>query len=303
VESGRGTHVHGKHTFFRPRYSSYARARERGALPPTFGPLHGRWANIFSDRACSNVSFILINSKNYAAAVNNDLAAHGCTPNEYNFKNIRDFVGKEIDCPDGTPKTVYLSIAQGFGPKRKNESYVNILPEGDKDVTFRNLRTFQQIAVVLKELGPETYKCLQDAEKSPEPMDAEESPDPMDVEDSDDPTDDEDSDNPTDDEDSDDPMDVEEPADPIYVSVHAAVNCPFLAEDEAKELGEPTRAATLPYLKKLRIGPLAYLDNVKLNLLTGVLESLPLVYRQKGMATKPRQEWRKAASEFSKGHA
>jgi hypothetical protein len=203
-------------------------------------------------------------------------------------------VGKEIDCPDGTPKPIYLSIAQRFGPKRKNESHVNILPEGDKDVTFRNLRTFRQIAVVLKELGPETYKCLQDAEKSPEPMDAEESPDPMDVEDPDDPTDDEDSDY---------PMDVEESADPIYVSVQAAVNCPFLAEDEAKELGDFTRTATLPYLEKLRTGPLAYLDNVKPNLLTGVLESLPLVYRQKGMATKPRQEWRKAASEFLKDHA
>jgi hypothetical protein len=64
----------------------------------------------------------------------------------------------------GTPQTVYLSIAQGFRPRRPKlkESYVNILSKKDEDVMLRNVRTFQQIAIVLKELGPQTYKCLQE---------------------------------------------------------------------------------------------------------------------------------------------
>ena len=131
----------------------------------TFGPLHDDWDDTELDRACSNVSFILINSRNYTAAVDHDPAAYGCTPNADNFEDIKKFVGKDvtIDFSDRTPKTVYLSIAQGFGPKRRTkESYVNILVRKDQDITFRNVRTFRQIAIVLKELGPQTYKCLQE---------------------------------------------------------------------------------------------------------------------------------------------
>jgi len=106
--------------------------------------------------------------------------------------------------------------------------------------------------------------------------------------------------------DPDDPresMDVDESADRADVAVQDTVECPFLAEDEADELGDVTRAGTLPFLEKLRTPHLPYLHNVKPNLFTGILESLPLVYREMGMGTKPKQEWRKAAKEWSKSHA
>jgi hypothetical protein len=200
---------------------------------------------------------------------------------------------------------------QGFGPKQKQESYVNILSETDEDrpedVTFRNHRTFRQIALVLKGLGPETYKCLQDREASPDPTErsaaTEGSPDPMILDESDDAMGVDDPDDAIDDVQSDDAMvDVEESADRVDVAVQGAVECPFLVENEADELGDVTRAGTLPFLEKLRTPHLQYLHNVKENLLTGVLEFLPLVYRQKGMAPKSKKEWRTAATEFSKGH-
>jgi len=53
------------------------------------------------NRAASNVSFILINSRNYAAAANHNLAAYGCAPNEHNFKDINNFLDKEIPPPAG----------------------------------------------------------------------------------------------------------------------------------------------------------------------------------------------------------
>jgi hypothetical protein len=200
---------------------------------------------------------------------------------------------------------------QGFGPKQEQESHVNILSETDedhpKDVTFRNYRTFRQITLVLKGLGPETYKCLQDREASPDPTEGsaatEGSPVPMILDESDDAMDVDDPDDASDDVQSDDAIvDVEESADRVDVAVQGAVECPFLVEDEADELGDVTRAGTLPFLEKLRTHHLQYLHNVKENHLTGVLEFLPLVYRQKGMAPKSKNEWQTAAAEFSKGH-
>jgi hypothetical protein len=48
-------------------------------------------------------------------------------------------------------------------------------------------------------------------------------------------------------------VDVEESAsDRVDVAVQRAVECLFLTEDEADELGDRTRAGTLTYLEKLR---------------------------------------------------
>jgi hypothetical protein len=88
-------------------------APENGEAP-TFGLLHDDWDDTVSDRACSNVSFILINSRNYAAAVNHADAAYRCTPNAYNFE---DFTTNNPAACKIEPVTMYLSIAQGFGPK------------------------------------------------------------------------------------------------------------------------------------------------------------------------------------------
>jgi len=280
--------------------------------PPPFGPLYENWNATVMKRVVSNVSFILINSRNYPAAANHNLAAYGCTPNEHNFQDIKDFLGKVKKRPsDETSKTVYLSIVQGFGPKQVQESYVNILSETDKDhpadITFRNYRRFRQIALVLKELGPETYKCLQDRAASPDPTEGsaatEGSPVPMILDKSDDAMKVDDSDDDMDDVQSDDAMvDVEESASKrVDVAVQGAVECPFLVEDEADELWDVTRAGTLPLLEKLRTSHLEYLHNVDDNHLTGVIEFLPLVYRQRGMGQKSRREWRTAATEFSKG--
>jgi hypothetical protein len=136
---------------------------------------------------------------------------------------------------------------QSFGPKQEQESHVNILSETDEDhpedVTFRNYRTFRQIALVLKGLGPETYKCLQDREALPDPTEGsaatEGSPVPMILDESDDAMDVDDPDDASDDVQSDDAMvDVEESADRVdEVAVQGAVECPFLVEDEADELG------------------------------------------------------------------
>jgi hypothetical protein len=128
---------------------------------PTFGPLHDDWDGPDSDWACSNISFILINSRNYAAAVNHGAAAYGCTPNAFNFE---DFTTDDPEVCATAPVTMYLSIAQGFGPKQKKENFVNVLEKhaADGDVMLRNIHTFRQIPIVLKGLGPETYKCLQE---------------------------------------------------------------------------------------------------------------------------------------------
>jgi len=65
----------------------------------------------------------------------------------------------------------------------------------------------------------------------------------------------EESDDPMDDVQSDDPMDVGESADRVDVAVQNAVKCPFLAEDEADELGDVTRAGTLPFLERFADSP------------------------------------------------
>src|SRR5579859_2928655 len=96
--------------------------------PTTFGPMFEKWSEDEVKRACSNVSFILINSRNYTTAVSDKAAAYGCTPNDKIFEDYKLFAGDnvEVDCGASTPKTVCLSIAQGFGPRQAKEPYVNI---------------------------------------------------------------------------------------------------------------------------------------------------------------------------------
>jgi hypothetical protein len=115
-----------------------------GTDAPTFGRLHYEWDQQELARACSNVSFILINSK-----MNQDRAADKCIPTKKNFENFKIV---------NNAKVMFLSIAQDFDPHRiRREPLVNIKGRG-----IRNSSTYQQIRIVLKGLGPGTYQCLRD---------------------------------------------------------------------------------------------------------------------------------------------
>jgi hypothetical protein len=120
-----------------------------GTNTPTFGRLHHEWDQQELERACSNISFILINSKMYAKAKNQDSAADKCIPTKKNFENFKMV---------NNAKVMFLSIAQDFGPHRiRREALVNIKGRGTK-----NSGTYRQIRIVLKGLGPDTYQCLRD---------------------------------------------------------------------------------------------------------------------------------------------
>jgi len=121
-------------------------AGEDGGPAPSFGPLHDDWNEDEVQRACSNVAFILINSKNYADSTGQENAANCCMPTEHNFMYFKMWEASPV---------MFLSIAQDFGPSLQRESHVNILGRG-----ARNSQSYRQIRIVLKGLGPETYQCL-----------------------------------------------------------------------------------------------------------------------------------------------
>jgi len=125
-----------------------------GTDAPTFGRLHHEWDQQELERACSNVSFILINSKMYAKAKNQDRVADKCIPTKNNFENFEMV---------NNAKVMFLSIAQDFGPHQiRREALVNIKGRGTK-----NSGTYRQIRIVLKGLGPDTYQCLRDNRSAP----------------------------------------------------------------------------------------------------------------------------------------
>jgi hypothetical protein len=133
--------------------------------PPEFGPMYGHWdrgedTNQLK-RVCSNVSGIFINSKCYTAAANRDLDGYDCTPSKQNFEDFVMFDDKDVKVAgnDGTPTSVFLSIVQGFGPRRKTrrktEGYVNILTKEETQYSLRsNDARLREIVVILKELSP-----------------------------------------------------------------------------------------------------------------------------------------------------
>jgi hypothetical protein len=125
-----------------------------GTDAPTFGRLHHEWDQQELERACSNVSFILINSKMYGKAQNQDRAADKCIPTKKNFENFEMV---------NNAKVMFLSIAQDFGPHQiRREALVNIKGRG-----LMNSATYRQIRIVLKGLGPDTYQCLRDNRSAP----------------------------------------------------------------------------------------------------------------------------------------
>lgn len=96
------------------------------------------------------------------------------------MKDSKFFTGHDVrqTLDQGTPNSVFLSVLQGFGPKLKKEQTVNLVcpPERASERIANEKsgqvsqpettvppppRPYRQIVVVLKELGPSTYKCLQ----------------------------------------------------------------------------------------------------------------------------------------------
>jgi hypothetical protein len=261
--------------------------------PPEFGPMYGHWDQPEGEdrnqlkRACSNVSGIFINSKCYTAGVNHDHDGYDCTPNEQNFEDFKMFGGKSIKVTgkDGTPTSVFLSIVQGFGPRRKTEGYVSILtpkaetthPPRSKDIPLR------QIVVILKELGPNTYTCLQDSPPDSPSVD----------------------DEPMDDVSMDD-VDEEVRREVPEASLDIPMREPdaeegghgdgdFLPEDGDEELEDGKMAEVTKYLRMLRTANLRYLDNVekeKENLF-GIKDFLPgvLIGERGHQVDKAHRDW------------
>ena len=267
--------------------------------PPEFGPMYGYWDRGEDrnqlKRACSNISGIFINSKCYGAAVNQNPGGYACAPTKLNFEDFEMFGGKDVKVADndGTPTSVFLSIVQDFGPRRKTkEAYVNILtPKAETTHDTRSKDIFlRQIVVILKELGPNTYTCLQDSPPSPSPVDD----DPM-------------NDVSMDDVDEEDRREVPEASLDIPMPERDAEEGghgdeDFLPEDRDEELKNGKMAEVTKYLRMLRTANLRYLDNVdKVNLL-GVKDFLPgvLVGEKSRQVDKAHRDWESEREKASK---
>ena len=212
----------------------------------TFGPMFEKWSPDDVKKACYNVSFILINSRNYANAAGHKAAAYGCVPKETNFSDLSLFADNDVTRASfsGTPNTVYLSIVQDFGPRQAKEPYVNLRPRGiDKNLRegsdIRPPLIYRQIVLILKELGPNTYKCLQSPDFTPTQTDILQLPN-----------------------------ESYEP--PEYGEE--------LPEEGYEDLGSDKWAEATKYLRMLKARRLNYMENVDPDSAPGVRNFLPLVY-------------------------
>jgi hypothetical protein len=117
----------------------------------SFGPLFGNWSKIQVRNATEQISFIMINSRNYAAAKDQKPSAYNIYPRESNLSNADVFLQSG---------NLYMSLLQEFGPKKESESSIEILPRKQT----RSNTTYHQLVVVVKGLDqPEqTYKVLAD---------------------------------------------------------------------------------------------------------------------------------------------
>ena len=211
---------------------------------PTFGPMFEKWSPQDVKKACHNVSFILINSRSYANAAGHNTAADGCVPKKTNFSDFSHFAGNDVTraSDTGTPSTVYLSIVQDFGPRQAKEPYVNIRPRGiDKNLqqSIQPSLIYRQIVVILKELGPNTYRCLQGPDFVPTQMDI-----------------------------------LQLPNEPHETPDYGEE----LPEEGYENLGSDKWAEATKYLRMLKAWRLNYMEDVNKEAAPGVRNFLPLVY-------------------------
>jgi hypothetical protein len=120
---------------------------------PQFGPLYGEWNDAQIDEARRNVSYILINSRNYAKPRNHDKAALKMIANEGNIKFSLN--------KDGTKSVLELNILQEFGRKQPRKDLHNVKLLNPESVSPQHL-TF-----VLKDISAATYKCLESLDQTP----------------------------------------------------------------------------------------------------------------------------------------
>ena len=121
-----------------------------------FGPMFDEWTPAEIDEGCQHVSGIFINTKNFHDDKDHETAAANIALKTENFEDKWTFDSK---------KNVYLSILQEFGPSSKK--YNNV--KGEVKILPRKYgnREYQQIVVMLKGHGGDTYKCLADLHQLP----------------------------------------------------------------------------------------------------------------------------------------
>jgi hypothetical protein len=160
-----------------------------------FGPLHGHWDKPeYIQQARRHISYILINSKNYTSG-----KAQAAWATKLSAKNLREYseegVSTDSDLSDETESqsdgtdneemkgveihgkvtdNVFLSLIQDFGKKRVKESCQWVTVEKVLKGYTHPLGAHSrlpprdtQFIVVLKGIGPETYKCLLDEDLDP----------------------------------------------------------------------------------------------------------------------------------------
>jgi hypothetical protein len=117
----------------------------------SFGPLFGDWSKTQVQNATEQISFIMINSRNYATAKDQNPSAYNIYPRESNLSDADVFLQSG---------NVFMSLLQEFGPKKSDKRYITILPGKQT----KSNTTYNQLVVVVKGLDqPEqTYKVLAD---------------------------------------------------------------------------------------------------------------------------------------------
>jgi hypothetical protein len=196
------------------------------------------------------------------------------------------FGGKNVEfvCGGQTPKTVFLSIAQGFRPRQQKEPYVNIRPRGTRTTTYR---VYRQIVVILKELGPKTYACLK--KQSDFPDDASDGRMEIDREES----------MEEEDEIEDNVPDPELPYDDGEEDEEETPDYGSLQDEEEGSAADGMEDVT-DYLRMLRTANLGFLDDVDEEDLPGVKGLLPVVYAgdDSEEAKREEKEWDEASKYY-----
>jgi hypothetical protein len=158
-----------------------------------FGPLHGPWKKEHTRQARLHISYILINSKNYASG-KDQIGAAWAT--KFSANNLRDYRDNsdlsdetesevhgtdnegmmDVEMDGRKPKNVFLSLIQDFRQKLVRESWVTVEtvlkgytpPRGAQPPPSKR---DTQFIIILKGNGPETYECLKNPKEDKDSID------------------------------------------------------------------------------------------------------------------------------------
>jgi hypothetical protein len=121
---------------------------------PEFGPLYGEWTDAQIEETRQNVSYILLNSKNFVKPTNHDETA-----NEENIKFSLDNHSRK--------SVLELNILQEFGPKQPRREAHNVSLRVHPDIPIQGVPA-QQLFFILKGLSATTYTCLESLDERPD---------------------------------------------------------------------------------------------------------------------------------------